>query len=135
MMIGASADSVMMVEGEMEEISEEEMIAAIKAAHEAIKDQCAAQVALAEQVGKKEVREYEGEKEDADIEAKVAELAYQKVYDVAKKGSAKHERSAAFSEIKEEIKATFSEEDQEENGDLISKYFNKTHKVTLHNVH
>ena len=134
MMIGASADSVMMVEGEMEEISEEEMIAAIKAAHEAIKDQCAAQVALAEQVGKKEVREYEGEKEDADIEAKVAELAYQKVYDVAKKGSAKHERSAAFSEIKEEIKATFSEEDQEENGDLISKYFNKTHKKAVRDV-
>ncbi|MDP5101304.1 MAG: polyribonucleotide nucleotidyltransferase [Nonlabens sp.] len=134
MMIGASADSVMMVEGEMHEISEEDMIAAIKAAHEAIKDQCAAQVALAEAVGKKEVREYEGEREDATIEAKVAELAYQKVYDIAKKGSAKHERSAAFSEVKDEVKATFSEEDQADNGDLISKYFSKTHKKAVRDV-
>jgi len=59
MMIGASADSVMMVEGEMDEISEEEMVEAIKFAHEAIKIQCAAQVKLAEAFGKKEVREYE----------------------------------------------------------------------------
>ena len=62
MMIGASADSVMMVEGEMDEISEEEMADAIKFAHEAIKVQCAAQVKLAEAFGKKEVREYERRK-------------------------------------------------------------------------
>ncbi|ARN78688.1 polyribonucleotide nucleotidyltransferase [Nonlabens spongiae] len=134
MMIGASADSVMMVEGEMDEISEEEMLDAIKAAHEAIKVQCEAQLALVEQVGRKEVREYEGEDEDADIEAKVAELAYDKIYDIAKKGSAKHERSAAFSELKEEIKATFDEETQDEKGDLISKYFNKTHKKAVRDV-
>ena len=70
MMIGASADSVMMVEGEMDEISEEEMADAIKFAHEAIKVQCAAQVRLAEAFGKKEVREYEGEREDDDLEKK-----------------------------------------------------------------
>ena len=62
MMIGASADSVMMVEGEMDEISEEEMTEAIKFAHEAIKVQCAAQLRLAEAFGKKEVREYPEEK-------------------------------------------------------------------------
>ncbi|WP_124981810.1 polyribonucleotide nucleotidyltransferase [Nonlabens xiamenensis] len=134
MMIGASADSVMMVEGEMSEISEEEMIEAIKAAHEAIKDQCAAQLALVDQVGRKEVREYEGEDEDEAIEQKVAELAYDKVYEIAKKGSEKHERSAAFGELKEEIKASFSEEEQEEKGDLISKYFNKTHKKAVRDV-
>ena len=61
MMIGASSDSVAMVEGEMDEVSEEEMAEAIKFAHEAIKVQCEAQVRLAEAVGKKETREYEGE--------------------------------------------------------------------------
>ncbi len=134
MMIGASADSVMMVEGEMDEISEEEMLDAIKAAHDAIKTQCEAQLALVDQVGRKEVREYEGEDEDADIEAKVAELAYDKIYEIAKAGSAKKERSKAFSELKEEIKAEFDEETQEERGDLISKYFNKTHKKAVRDV-
>ena len=134
MMIGASADSVMMVEGEMDEISEEEMLEAIKAAHEAIKTQCEAQLALVDQVGRKEVREYEGEDEDEEIEAKVAELAYDKIYDIAKKGSAKHERSASFSELKEEIKATFDEETRDEKGDLISKYFNKSHKKAVRDV-
>ena len=67
MMIGASADSVMMVEGEMDEISEEEMTEAIKFAHEAIKKQCAAQERLAKAFGKKEVREYEPERTDEDL--------------------------------------------------------------------
>ncbi|MCL4121216.1 UNVERIFIED_CONTAM: hypothetical protein GTU68_037233 [Idotea baltica] len=111
MMIGASADSVMMVEGEMDEISEEEMADAIKFAHEAIKVQCAAQVKLAEAFGKKEVREYEGEREDDDLAKKINDMAYDKVYAIAKAGSSKHERSAAFEAIKEEIKATFSEEE------------------------
>jgi polyribonucleotide nucleotidyltransferase len=134
MMIGASADSVMMVEGEMSEISEEEMLEAIKAGHEAIKEQCAAQVALVAQVGAKEVREYEGEDEDEAIEARVAELAYDKIYEIAKAGSAKKERSKAFSELKEEIKEQFSEEEREEKGDLISKYFSKTHKKAVRDV-
>ena len=116
MMIGASADSVMMVEGEMDEISEEEMTEAIKFAHESIKIQCAAQERLAEAFGKKEVREYEPEREDAELESKIREMAYDKVYAIAKAGSAKHERSTAFGEIKEEIIATFSEEEQEDYG-------------------
>jgi polyribonucleotide nucleotidyltransferase len=134
MMIGASADSVMMVEGEMSEVSEEDMIAAIKAAHEAIKDQCAAQIALAEEVGKKEVREYDREDEDADIEAKIAEFTYDKVYEVAKKGSGKKERSAAFGEIKEALFATFDEETIASHGKMIGKYFNKTHKKAVRDV-
>ena len=134
MMIGASADSVMMVEGEMDEISEEEMADAIKFAHEAIKVQCAAQVRLAEAFGKKEVREYEGEREDEDLAKKVHDMAYDKVYAIAKAGSAKHERSAAFSEIKEEIKATFSEEELEDFGDLVSKYYSKAEKAAIRNL-
>ena len=134
MMIGASADSVMMVEGEMDEISEEEMTEAIKFAHEAIKEQCAAQLRLAEAFGKKEVREYEGEREDEDLAKKVHVLTYDKVYAIAQAGSAKHERSAAFDAIKEEVIASFTEEEQEEYGSLISKYFYKAEKAAVRDL-
>jgi len=134
MMIGASADSVMMVEGEMDEITEEEMTEAIKFAHEAIKLQCAAQERLADSVGKKEVREYEPERSDENLEKKIHDMAYDKVYAVAKAGSAKHERSAAFSEIKDEIKSSFSEEEQEEYGELISKYYRKAEKAAVRDL-
>ncbi len=128
MMIGASADSVMMVEGEMDEVSEEEMADAIKFAHEAIKVQCAAQVRLAEAVGKKETREYEPEREDEDLAKRIHDAAYQKCYDIAKKGTSKAERSAAFTEVKEEIVASFTEEEIADFGGLIGKYFNKAQK-------
>jgi polyribonucleotide nucleotidyltransferase len=134
MMIGASADSVMMVEGEMKEISEEEMTEAIQFAHEAIKVQIAAQLRLAEAFGRKEVREYDGEREDEDLEKKIYDMAYDKVYAVAKAGSSKQERSAAFSEIKEEIKATYSDEELEEIGDLISKYYRKAEKAAIRDL-
>ena len=134
MMIGASADSVMMVEGEMDEISEEEMADAIKFAHEAIKVQCAAQVALAEAFGKKEVREYPAEASDEALAAKIHDLVYDKTYEIAKAGSAKHERSAAFSEITEEVVNSFSEEEQEEYGKLISKYVAKAQKNAIRDL-
>ncbi|MFV9551920.1 polyribonucleotide nucleotidyltransferase [Algibacter sp. PT7-4] len=134
MVIGASADSVMMVEGEMDEISEEEMTEAIKFAHEAIKVQCAAQVALAEAFGKKEVREYEPERADEDLAKKIHDMAYDKVYAVAKAGSSKHERGAAFAEIKEEIIASFSEEEIEDYGGLISKYYSKAEKAAVRDL-
>src|SRR5690606_35635477 len=72
-MVGASEDSVAMVEGEMLEVSEQEMAEAIKFAHQAIKLQVEAQKRLAEKVGKKEIREYEPEAEDAELEAKIHE--------------------------------------------------------------
>ena len=134
MMVGASKDSVMMVEGEMSEISEEEMVEAIKFAHEAIKIQCAAQEKLAKSVGKKEVREYEPEKEDLDLEKRINDMAYDKVYTVAKSGSSKQERSTLFNEIKENIFSTFSEDELEENEDLISKYYRKSEKEAIRNL-
>jgi len=134
MMIGASADSVMMVEGEMNEISEEEMTEAIKAAHEAIKVQCAAQERLAEAFGKKEVREYDPEREDEDLKKKVHDLAYDKVYAVAKAGSSKKERGLAFAEIKEEIQATYTEEELEDIGDLVSKYYRSAEKAAIRDL-
>ena len=128
MMVGASADSVMMVEGEMDECSEEEMAEAIKFAHEAIKLQCAAQVALAESFGKKETREYEPEEENEELAARIHDAAYQKCYDIAKQGTSKHERSAAFAEVKEEVIESFTEEEIAEFGGLIGKYFSKANK-------
>jgi polyribonucleotide nucleotidyltransferase len=128
MMIGASADSVMMVEGEMDECSEEEMADAIKFAHEAIKVQCAAQVRLAEAFGKKETREYEAEASNDELAEKIHNLAYDKCYAIAKKGTSKAERSASFSEVKEQVIGSFSEEELAEYGDLVGKYFNKAQK-------
>jgi polyribonucleotide nucleotidyltransferase len=128
MMIGASADSVMMVEGEMDECSEEEMADAIKFAHEAIKVQCAAQVRLAEAFGKKETREYEAEASNDELAEKIHKLAYDKCYAIAKKGTSKAERSASFSEVKEQVIGSFSEEELAEYGDLVGKYFNKAQK-------
>jgi polyribonucleotide nucleotidyltransferase len=133
-MVGASKDSVMMVEGEMDECSEEEMADAIKFAHEAIKVQCAAQVALAEAFGKKETREYEPEVENEELAAKIKEMVYDKTYAIAKAGSSKHERSAAFSEIKEEVINSFSEEEQAELGKLIHKYVAKAQKTAIRDL-
>ncbi|MBC8307665.1 MAG: polyribonucleotide nucleotidyltransferase [Pelagibacterales bacterium] len=134
MMVGASADSVMMVEGEMDECSEEEMADAIKFAHESIKLQVAAQVKLAKAVGKKEVREYEGAVEDQELAKQVHEFIYDKCYAIAKKGSSKSERSLAFGEVKEELMNSFSEEEIEEKADLISKYFYKSEKEAIRNL-
>ena len=127
-MIGASEDSVAMVEGEFDEISEQEMVDAIAFGHEAIKVQIAAQVRLAEAVGKKETREYEEEEHDEALEKQIHEKAYQACYDIAKQGAGKAERGLAFSEVKDGIKADFSEEELEEKGDLISKYFSGAQK-------
>ncbi len=134
MIIGASYDSVMMVEGEMKEISEEEMVEAIKFAHEAIRVQCDAQHRLVEQVGKKETREFEEAAKDEALYHRIHELAYDKVYAVAKAGSSKKERGAAFAEIKEAVKASFSEEELEEKGKLIGSYYSKVEKEAVRNL-
>ena len=134
MVIGASEDSVMMVEGEMKEISEEEMTQAIKAAHEAIKVQCAAQIRLAEAVGKKATREYAPEREDEALAKKIHDMVYDKVYQVAKSGSSKKERSSAFGEIKEAVKASFSEEELEDYGGMVSKYYSKAEKEAVRDL-
>jgi polyribonucleotide nucleotidyltransferase len=131
MIVGASLDSVMMVEGEMDECSEEEMADAIKFTHEAIKDQIDAQMKLADAFGRKEVREYDQAEENEDLQKQIHEAAYDKCYTIAKKGTGKAERSLAFSELKDEIKSTYSEEELEENGDLISKYFSKSQKEAV----
>lgn len=134
MIIGASEDSVAMVEGEMHECSEEDMTEAIKFAHEAIKAQCEMQKRLVEKVGKKPTREYETAVENDELKQKVHDATYQKAYDIAKQGLGKKERSEAFSELKEEVKAMFSEEELEEFGGMVSKYFKEAHKNAIRNL-
>ena len=131
MMVGASADSVAMVEGEMQECSEQDMIDAIKFAHDHIKVQIEAQERLVAKVGKKETREYEIAPSDDAIQQKIHDAAYQKYYDIAKQGSSKKERSAAFAEVKEEVKALFTEEELEEHGKMISGYISATNKHAI----
>jgi polyribonucleotide nucleotidyltransferase len=133
-MIGASEDSVAMVEGEFDEISEEEMLDAIAFGHEAIKDQIRAQVALAEAAGKKETRTYEEEDADAELQKEVIEATYQSFYDIAKKALSKGERSEQFSEIKENYISKFSEEELEEKGTLISRYTKEAQKKAVRDL-
>ncbi len=137
MMIGASMDSVAMVEGEMKEISEAEMIEAIKFAHEAIKVQILAQQRLRAALGNPEYRTYEGEVEDEAVYAKVKAAAYDKCYAIAQEASGKSERGEKFAAVKEEAKALFTEEEYAENADLaglVGKYFYKTNKEAVRNV-
>ena len=135
MMVGASAESVMMVEGEMDEISEKEMADAIKFAHEAIKVQCQAQLNLAKKANKVlATRDYLKEDNCEDTLKKVMAFAYDKCYAIAKQGTSKQERTEKFSAIKDETKALFTEEELDEIGHLVSKYFNKAQKEAIRNL-
>ena len=127
-MVGASHDSVSMVEGEFDEISEEEMTDAIKFGHEAIKNQIQAQTELVNEVGKKETREYDSGLDDEDLLKNIHDKCYKDCYEIAKKGLGKKERSKNFSAIKEKLLESFSEEEIEEKGNLINSYFSKVEK-------
>jgi polyribonucleotide nucleotidyltransferase len=133
LMVGASADSVAMVEGEMNEVSEAEMIEAIKIGHEAIKVQCAAQLALAAQVGvSAEKREYCHETHDADLKAKIKTETYDAVYAVAAEGLGKDERSTKFKAVKTDWIATLSEEEVEKyDSKLIGVYYHDVEKEAV----
>ena len=133
-MIGASVDSVAMVEGEFDEITEEEMLDAIAFGHEAIKVQIEAQIALAKAFGKKEVRTYEEEEHDEALEKVIHEQTYKSYYEVAKQGLSKAERSERFSEIKENYTATLSEEELELKAELIGRYLNNAQKKAVRDL-
>ncbi|GHT18856.1 polyribonucleotide nucleotidyltransferase [Bacteroidia bacterium] len=130
-MVGATIDNIMMVEGEMKEVSEKELLDAIKFAHETIKVMCQAQIEFAEAVGTTKKREYCHETNDEDLRKDVRAKLYDKVYAVAKSGQGKQERTEAFHNIKEEYKATFSEEELAEKGALISKYYHDVEKEAM----
>ena len=130
-MVGASYDSVSMVEGEFNEISEEEMTDAIKFGHEAIKAQIDAQKELVKEVGTDNIREYDHGIENEDLLSKIHKDCYDKCYGVAKQGLGKKERSEQFSKIREELLESFSDEELEENESLIKSYFSKVEKEAV----
>ena len=136
LMVGASLDSVTMVEGEMDEASETDMIEGIKVAHEAIKTQCKAQLALAEAMKVGAKREYcHEEADDLDLLAQVREACYDKSYAVAKSGNPdKYARKEAFGGIKEEFLATLSEEDRASKSFLLGKYIHQVEKDAVRDV-
>ena len=129
--VGASYDSVSMVEGEFNEISEEEMTDAIKFGHEAIKVQIDAQKELVKDVGSDNIREYDHGIENEDLLSKIHKDCYDKCYGVAKQGLGKKERSEQFSKIREELLESFSDEELEENESLIKSYFSKVEKEAV----
>ncbi len=129
--VAATIDNIIMVEGEMKEISENDMLEAINFAHNAIKEQCKAQLELAEMVGSMSKREYCHEENDNDLKEKINEVTYDKIYAVAKKGTSKHERLDAFEQIKQDFIETLSEEEQEEKAGMIARYFHDVEKEAM----
>ncbi len=130
MVVGASIDSIVMVEGEMKNITEADMLEAIKLAHAEIKVHCNLQLELAKAVTKSQPkRTYCHEENDADLKKKVWDETYQKVYNVAKAMTAdKHKRSEAFHAVKEEFLKQFSDEELSKKVGMISRYFHDVEK-------
>ena len=131
LMVGATYDNIMMVEGEMNEVSEADLLDALKAAHEAIKAQCLVQKELAEAVVNVK-REYCHEVNDEDLRRDVREKCYDKAYAIAKAGCAdKHWRSDEFKKIAEEYLETIPEEEREEKAPMVARYYHDVEKDAM----
>lgn len=134
-MVAATADNIMMVEGEMKEVDEQSMIDALMFAHENIKTACKAQLELAANVEKaKTKREYCHEDVDLELEKAIFDHCYQPIMDTAMKALSKSERNTAFEEIKNDFISTLSEEEAEEKAFLINRYYHKAEKEAVRNM-
>ncbi|MFI3277857.1 MAG: polyribonucleotide nucleotidyltransferase [Rikenellaceae bacterium] len=122
-MVGGTIDNILMVEGEMKEVSEEVMLGAIKFAHEEIKRHCEAQIELAKELGKDVKRTYCHENNDEELRQYIISELYDKAYAIATSGTKKHERAEAFETLEAEFIARYSEEELSEKLTLIKKYF------------
>lgn len=121
--IAATEKNLMMVEGEAKECSEEELVEALEAAHAAIRVQIAAQKELRAIKGITTVRDYKKPEQNEEIKAKVAAFATQKIYDISKSASAKHERSDAYAALKDELVASLGEEATDTDKKFAKKYY------------
>lgn len=133
-MVAATIDNIMMVEGEMKEVSEAVMLDAIKFAHEAIKEQCRMQLALMEEAGKCEKRTYCHEKNDDELKEACHKYCYDKCYEIAKGGTSKHERTDAFDALQQEFLETLPEEEREEKASMVARYFHAVEKEAMRNM-
>jgi len=134
LIVAASYDNVIMVEGEMNEASEELMLSAIKVAHDAIRSQCTVLRELEAAAGKTVKRTYSHEVNDWDLKKKISDSVYQQVYEVAKLGNAnKNERAAGFKAVKKAYIDALPEGHTEDLG-LISKYYHDVEKDAVRNL-
>ena len=132
LMVAATYENIMMVEGEMKEVSEQDLLEAMKVAHAAIKDHCKVQMELMEECGTVTKREYCHEENDEELRKAVREACYDKAYAIAQSGNCnKHERGAAFEAIREEFKAQFTEEELEAKAALIDRYYHDVEKEAM----
>ncbi|MDE6148409.1 MAG: polyribonucleotide nucleotidyltransferase [Bacteroidales bacterium] len=133
-MVAATYDNIMMVEGEMKEVSEQDMLEAIKFAHEEIKKHCKVQMELTEAVGKTVKRSYCHEENDEELRKAIQDFCYDRCYAIAKSGSAKHERSDAFEALKEEFYQTIPEEEREDKKMMVERYYHAVEKAAMRNM-
>ncbi|MBR2184135.1 MAG: polyribonucleotide nucleotidyltransferase [Prevotella sp.] len=138
LMVGATKDNIMMVEGEMNEVQEVDLLNALKAAHEAIKPMCVMQEELMKELGTDVKREYCHEVNDDELKEQVKTECYQKAYDVVKQALEKHERADAFEKIKEDFKEAYAaahtdltEDELEEKKALVDKYYHDVERDAM----
>ncbi|MFA5302247.1 MAG: polyribonucleotide nucleotidyltransferase [Bacteroidales bacterium] len=130
-MVGATYDNIMMVEGEMKEVGEAVMLEAIKFAHREIKKQCKVQMELMEETGKTVKREYCHENNDEELRKAVETFCYDRCYTIAKSGDDKQTRTEAFDALKEEFMETIPEEEREEKAMMVARYYHDVEKRAM----
>jgi polyribonucleotide nucleotidyltransferase len=134
LMVAASIDNILMVEGEMKEASEDDMIEALRVAHEAIKAQCQLQIELAQEAGTTEKRAYSHETHDEELRKQLWDLLYDKTYAQARlQIKDKHERSEGFKRILQEYLDSLPE-DSTVDKDLAKRYFHDIQKEASRNL-
>ena len=135
LMVAATEENIMMVEGEMNEVSEHDMLEAIKFAHEEIKKHCRVQKELMHELGTDGAkRDYPHDEEDEALKAAVREFCYDKCYQLAKSAKPKHEREDGFEAIQAEFLATIPEEEQEEKAAMVARYYHDVEKEAMRNL-
>jgi polyribonucleotide nucleotidyltransferase len=135
LMVAATEENIMMVEGEMKEVTEHDMLEAIKVAHEEIKKHCRVQKELMAELGTDtNKRDYPHDEEDEDLRKAVREACYDKCYALAGSAKPKHEREEGFEAIQAEFLATLSEEDQEAKGAMVARYYHDVEKEAMRNL-
>ena len=138
-MVGATEENIMMVEGEMKEVSEQDLLQALKVAHEAIKPMCQLQKELAKELGKDVKREYCHEVNDDELRDECVKACYDKAYAIAQEGNRdKHAREDAFMQIREDFKLAYaeahqdlSEDEMAEKNALIDKYYHDVERDAM----
>ena len=135
LMVAATEENIMMVEGELKEVSEHDMLEAIKFAHEEIKRHCRVQKELMHELGTDvNKRDYPHDLEDEDLKKAVHEACYSRCYETAKAALPKHERADAFDAIKADFLATIPEEELEEKTPLVERYYHDVEKEAMRNL-